>query len=337
MYSNNKTILLYGKKGVGKSSLGNILLGEDIFEVSDGIDSCTNQTIKEESSYVPGLNVIDTPGFDDNNMGDEENFYKMLKQLSNERIDFILFVVNFTETRFDPNYRKLVKLLCNMFPKKLTYNLGIVFTHYDDKKERKNYKGKGDPRYSKYKTYVPAIMGLIQKETKEDINFNPPIYFVDNIENDRNTQDQINLLLKLLSTLTPIEYLNKDCNYKYKSKIEIHRVEISEANEGNRVVIVKSVYVKYLYIDYYGNKTFSKESKLYEYKQYKENALEPLNEKNIDSEWLKTIGLLFHVMQGKMLVDDYEKENNVKFSTGQKFLNIIGGTFYSGLHNKFNQ
>lgn len=57
-------IVLLGESGSGKSSLGNLILGEEKFKVSSGTTACTSK-IDKSDCLVDGmlLNVIDTPGW----------------------------------------------------------------------------------------------------------------------------------------------------------------------------------------------------------------------------------------------------------------------------------
>ena len=71
MENNNIEILLIGKTGHGKSSLGNFLFGQQKFEVFDKPQSGTQNT---EEKTLNGLTIIDTPGLLDsqNENGDKE-------------------------------------------------------------------------------------------------------------------------------------------------------------------------------------------------------------------------------------------------------------------------
>ena len=301
-FSNRKTILLYGETGNGKSSFGNIILGSNLFPISDYEDSFTTKTSKKSSLIFPTIDVIDTPGFSDSDGRDDSLFNDLKGSLKNERIDFVLLILNFQTPKFDRETQLLVKILCNVFPRNLIQHLGIVFTFYNQKDELRKIGGRGDPKDSKYKYYVPKVRDFICRETNEVFEGSIPTFFVEsNNEYDTNTKEEIKRLITLVRTIYPIEEINDRVNlkYKYKREIFIHEPP-QEEMEGNRKVIVRRTYVQTEFTDHFGNKTYG-EKKLFRTDiQDKEKDLKELpidNNKNSNVKLADTINIHFQSMK----------------------------------------
>lgn len=103
-----KTVIL-GKPNVGKSSLLNILSGEERAIVTD--IAGTTRDILTENIMIQGIsfNVIDTAGIRDTKDIVEEIGVKKAKQIA-EDADLIIFVVD-SSTPIDENDRKIIELI----------------------------------------------------------------------------------------------------------------------------------------------------------------------------------------------------------------------------------
>ena len=158
-------LLLVGETGTGKSSLGNFIVGEEVFEVSDDADACTKNTIRKISKLDPQISVLDTPGLQDSKGRDKVHYDQMVKIINEmKHLHLIVIVLNFTNPRFTLSIQYMIKFLCNLFPKNFAKHVAIVFTHYDHDYQMKINKKKGtDPTSAAKKKICSSNYAINQR------------------------------------------------------------------------------------------------------------------------------------------------------------------------------
>ncbi|KIK44212.1 hypothetical protein CY34DRAFT_11223 [Suillus luteus UH-Slu-Lm8-n1] len=127
-------VVLFGQGGVGKSSLVNLIAGEDVAKTSIDVKRCTLQW-QEYSIKFDGnsYNVFDTVGLDEAKLGITEyldaieNAYSLIQDLERKGgIDLLLFCMRAGRltTTLQSNYRLFYEFLCE---KKVPIVIAITY------------------------------------------------------------------------------------------------------------------------------------------------------------------------------------------------------------------
>ena len=125
------SVLLFGETGVGKSSLGNIILEDPYaFKISDKPDSETKKTLGKFNKNK-NIFVIDTPGCQDSEGKDKENLEQMIEFIKSiNELKVILLIFNYCENEEKIELSKSNKInleiIKNIF-KGIDSVIGLVF------------------------------------------------------------------------------------------------------------------------------------------------------------------------------------------------------------------
>ena len=254
--ANTYNCVLLGETGSGKSSFGNYVVGENVFEVSDDSTSCTKDTIRKVSKLDSEISIVDTPGLQDSTGSDKVHYEKMLKVIDEMKyLHFILIIINYTSPRFTLSLQHMIKFLCNVFPKNFAHHVGIVFTNYDHDYQVKINKSKTDPR-EKRKNLIIDIMKLISKTTNEEEFLGPPTFFLDSYIQDENSKIELNKIITFAKHLKPIEDIRTNCNLQYIKTEDDSNIKYEDIIEGDYIVTYKKKYIRKKYTDYNNNVTY---------------------------------------------------------------------------------
>ncbi|EDR28523.1 aig1, putative [Entamoeba dispar SAW760] len=123
-------LLLIGETGDGKSSLGNFILKNDVFKVSD-----SNKTVTKYTGGYFGegdrsdVFVVDTHGLNDSSGFDNKNIQNIVNCVKATGLQGIILTMNYNVARFSTNLKQVVKVISDIFPlKDIWKHVCIVWT-----------------------------------------------------------------------------------------------------------------------------------------------------------------------------------------------------------------
>ena len=240
--SDEYEILLIGKTGDGKSSLGNFLFndGKEHFKPFDTSESGTQETVVEK---VGNLTIIDTPGLLDssNQAGDKnvdaEHYKEMINLIKKKQnLKGILIIKDSNNIRFSSDIQEMIKLMCNTFDNpKIFKNVAFVFTKFYMKKKQKDEIKKivQTGFDSKAKNLIKEFYGNDIK----DFDYTFESFFIDSDlenpdEDSNNEREKIYIWAKGLAKLNTKEIPSKDIRYKNKKEEEDTDIIIEKEDDN---------------------------------------------------------------------------------------------------------
>ena len=128
----NNSFLLLGKSQVGKSTLINILSGNESIKIGGSKQSVTIKVNSYDCKYKNfNYTLIDTPGYDDSKGNDLKNYAHIREVLMNNKykIKGVLLLISFQDDVFGESHRKGLEKIVSLFPLDNFWDyITIVFT-----------------------------------------------------------------------------------------------------------------------------------------------------------------------------------------------------------------
>ena len=192
------TILMIGSTGNGKSTLGNFLLdprdehisgNNQIFRTArTNMPETTIVHCASEKKKRPSLQVIDTPGLNENAFKDLSHMIHIVRKLKEvQSVSACILCVKF-DSKIDAQYKATVAYYRKLLPSLFERNVVIVMTSFLT-------DSRSDLMRQKQGVDVDAIVNNARREVIESgqLTFKPQVFMIDSLpltEDERQTSEE---------------------------------------------------------------------------------------------------------------------------------------------------
>lgn len=162
------SILVCGKTGVGKSSLVNLLIGNEVFNVGGpgetGDFRFTTDRVRSSSVEIQGVTVtvFDSPGLQDGSRNEQRYLSDMHRQCRN--VDLVLYCIDMTISRWTPPEVRATQLLTEKFGLNFWDKTVIVLTKANMFSQRLRGEDKIDTFQTAFRRFVSKFESQLKDQ-----------------------------------------------------------------------------------------------------------------------------------------------------------------------------